>query len=326
MPCLSTGTLSQSLLSVTVRQIVPKRFQTVNWSIVRPFRGFHSSPARHYPYPSASLHSSALDPRLLRLSTDQSVPITRAETSLLQQILPSWKASGALIPYPERVIVVQALRRCGQIIPEGRSRLPALFRFSGAEDPLLTLSSAALEEAQWWLERLSQPVSSQLSSLPPRELPLEHMEIYVDASTRGIGVTIDRRWLAWEFTQPLGNGGKFSFPQGHIGWAELIAIELALRALIAQGYSSCQVPVHVDSLEAIACFERGFSRQEEQNTAVRRIYGLQRASGILLKLIRVASQYNVADSLSLGLLPSTSRRFPALVTLPMELAGRLTAL
>lgn len=238
--------------------------QTRNQVLVHS-RYLRSTPKNHLPYPSASMHLSAVNTQVRRLSTDQNLPITREEIAILREILPTWEVPGMLIPYPERVLVVQTLRRCTQLIPEGRNRLPALFKFSGMGGSTSGISATTLDEVQWWRARLSRPISTHLSPLPLQELPMVHSNVYTDASIRGVGVSIDRRWLAWRFPETL------SPSPGYIGWAELIAIELALRALIAQGVTSCQIPIHIDCTEAISCLERGYSRHLDQNVVVRRI-------------------------------------------------------
>lgn len=191
------------------------------------------------------------------------------------------------------------------------------------EEPASEISPAALAEVKWWWARLSQPMSAQLSMLPARALPVLDMNVYTDASIRAIGVSINRRWLAWNLVEPLST--ERSDVVGYSGWAELIAIELALRALIAQGHVSCQIPVHVDSTEAILCLERGFSRELDQNTIVRRIVTLGQTSGIVLKLVHVPSHVNAVRNLTDGTIPSASRRFPHDVLLPDELRDYLVA-
>lgn len=94
--------------------------------ISRQTRGIRNTSNRIFLYPSASMHLSAVNAQVLRLSANQRLPITREETTILREILPTWEIPGILIPYPERVLVVQTLRRCTQLIPEGRNRLPRL--------------------------------------------------------------------------------------------------------------------------------------------------------------------------------------------------------
>ncbi|KAK7680336.1 hypothetical protein QCA50_016576 [Cerrena zonata] len=188
------------------------------------------------------------------------------------------------------------------------------------DDSTPGISATALDEVQWWRARLSRPVSTHLSPFPLQELPVVHSNVYTDASIRGVDVSIDRRWLAWRFPDTL------SLSPGYIGWAELIAIELALRALIAQGVTSCQIPIHIDCTEAIFCLERGYSRHLGQNVVVRRIVALEQTSGINLKCVHVQSYGNIAHDLADGTIPDMSKRFPHEVCLPAELHSRLVAM
>ncbi|CAL1710292.1 unnamed protein product [Somion occarium] len=255
------------------------------------------------------------------LSTDLDAPITRTETALLRRILPSWEVPGVLISYPERATIVRALKRCSRIIPEGLTRLGALCRFalSGAKDQAIVPPLDAVCEVRWWSQRLSRPVFSQLTLHSARPSALKDVEVYVDASRIGIGVSIDRLWLAWKLSPPLSGNGD-------IGWAELLSCELALRALIAQGHESCQVPIHVDSTEAARYLKIGFSHHERHNLIVRRIQGLQQSSGVHLQVLKVPGRLNLAHGLSMGILHRESRRFSLPVVLPFELSNLLEPL
>lgn len=263
-------------------------------------------------------------PKVDRLSTDQTLLITQEETTILKEILPTWVVPGALVPRPERVTVVHTLQRCTKLAPEGRNRLPALFHFCGLRDHTLGLLPAALDDVKWWIERLSQPLFDPVSSYPPHDMPVVDLNVYTDASNKAVGVLIGRQWLAWKFVKSL----TTTSPRivGFIGWAELIAIELALIALMARGYTSCQISIRSDSTEAIYCLARGLSRNLDQNLVVRRIVALQRISCISLNLIYISSRLNMADGLTNFNLPSDSRRYPHDISLPNDLRVHLVPL
>ena len=217
----------------------------------------------------------------------------------------------------ERVLVVRTLQRCTQLVPEGRNRLPALFYFSGMRGHALGLFPPALDDVEWWIKRLSQPLFDQVSSHSPHNIPTIDLNVYADASYKAIGVFIGREWLAWKFVTSLTTAS----PQivGFIGWAELIAIELALVALVARGHTSCRIPIKSDSTEAIHSLRRGLSKNLDKNLVVRRIVTLQHTSRISLKLIHVPSHLHMADNLTNFNLPGDSRRFPHDVPLPEDL-------
>ncbi len=75
-------------------------------------------------------------------------------------------------------------------------------------------------------------------------------DIFVDASGYGLGVTLRCNWLAWVFNYD--NSVKNSFPRDprgnvDIAWAELIAVELGLRAAVAAGYICARIPIFSDN-------------------------------------------------------------------------------
>ena len=65
----------------------------------------------------------------------------------------------------------------------------------------------------------------------------------MDASTSwGIGFVMDGKWLAWELVDSWHGDDR------DIGWAEMVAVELGIHALIAAGkqsthFSFIQIPV-----------------------------------------------------------------------------------
>ena len=70
--------------------------------------------------------------------------------------------------------------------------------------------------------------------------PLEPLDfkLYVDTSSGwGIGLILasDRKWLAWQFKEGWRSEGC------EIGWAEMVAVELAVRTLIAGKFTGCHV-------------------------------------------------------------------------------------
>src|ERR1700677_1970617 len=90
------------------------------------------------------------------------------------------------------------------------------------------------------------------------------LEIHVDASTLwGIGFTMNGKWLAWK----LKPGWKI---KGHeIGWAEMVAVELSLTALMAAGYSNAHFILRSNNKGVSGALKGGKSRNEEQNLALR---------------------------------------------------------
>jgi hypothetical protein len=73
------------------------------------------------------------------------------------------------------------------------------------------------------------------------------------------------RWLAW----PLKAGWEND--ERNIGWAEFIAVELAVLALIASGARSVTFVIHPDNKGIVGAFDASFSRSREQNMVLRRL-------------------------------------------------------
>ncbi|KDN36647.1 hypothetical protein RSAG8_10689, partial [Rhizoctonia solani AG-8 WAC10335] len=58
-----------------------------------------------------------------------------------------------------------------------------------------------------------------------------------------------------------------------IGWAEMIALEIALLALVDGGYRDCSIVIHSDNQGVIGAFEAGRSRNAHQNSALQHPLG-----------------------------------------------------
>src|SRR5882724_12041923 len=102
----------------------------------------------------------------------------------------------------------------------------------------------------WWKAILL--VSDGSCSLKPHK----HIDpdIWVDASTTwGIGIVIGDRWAAWQLSVSWKKDNR------DIGWAEAIALELAVLWIIQQGYSDCEIKVRGDNTSVIGAFNKGCS-------------------------------------------------------------------
>ena len=75
---------------------------------------------------------------------------------------------------------------------------------------------------------------------------------------KGIGVMFGNRWDAWKLRSGWTGESR------DIGWAEMIAVELAIYHCEAQGYRDADILIRSDNAGVIGAFARGRSR----NTAV----------------------------------------------------------
>lgn len=138
--------------------------------------------------------------------------------------------------------------------------------------------------------------------------------MYVDASTSwGIGLIVDDRWMAWKLKEGWKSDGR------DIGWAEIVAIELALRVLIALGYSSLHFIIHSGNQGVVGAFRAGMSRSIQQNAVLRRIFMLLNENHIWFSTTWVCSEDNTADEPSRGIFSPTSSAIDVKVTLPFTL-------
>ena len=157
------------------------------------------------------------------------------------------------------------------------------------------------------------------------------LEIFVDASGSGIGFVFGTQWLAWSFKKngnfPLGGDGKIV-----MSWAELLAVELGLRALITAGYISTDITVRSDNTGVIdALTKKTWCPRHGLEDILRNILSLSEKYKIGLKPRWVSTKDNLADMPSRGVFPPRSLCFQFPPKLPerlldlLELAVPVTA-
>jgi hypothetical protein len=104
----------------------------------------------------------------------------------------------------------------------------------------------------WWRKRLSEPFVGLKIIRPPEPLL---SELFVDASTTwGIGLTLDGKWLTWELKEGWKSDGR------DIGWAKMVAVELAVRTLVTAKYMNYHVIVCSDNMGVTGALAAGRSR------------------------------------------------------------------
>ena len=149
-------------------------------------------------------------------------------------------------------------------------------------------------------------------------LPVVDLNIYVDASTScGIGLCVGGLWAVWRLVPGWNTGGR------DIGWAEAVALELAVMWLAETDRHDVSVVIHSDNKGVIDAFNKGRSRNLHHNDCIRRISLLLAISNISVVPVFVPSRLNKADSLSRGVLSSSELRLlPSLILSP-ELSALL---
>jgi hypothetical protein len=134
--------------------------------------------------------------------------------------------------------------------------------------------------------------------------PSTFQQLMTHASTSwGISFVLNSWWLAWQLLPSWKSDGW------DIGWAEMIMVELALRAMIASGFSNCHFTIHSDNAGVIGSINAGTSRNSAQNLILCKIVSLMQSHSIWLTTTWIASADNPADDPSWGIFLSHSLLF-----------------
>jgi hypothetical protein len=145
-------------------------------------------------------------------------------------------------------------------------------------------------------------------------------EIFVDASGFGIGFVFNGRWLGWVFKKrhpevPKGPDGKIV-----MSWAEIIAVELGIHALIAAGYRSTEIILRSDNYGVVLALARkSWTKNYGVEAILQRILLLCRSVGFVVIPKWVSTHVNPADGPSRGLYPPREMRFGYVPEIPPHL-------
>ncbi|CEL58537.1 hypothetical protein RSOLAG1IB_12143 [Rhizoctonia solani AG-1 IB] len=195
--------------------------------------------------------------------------------------------------------LIGSLVHCALVVPEGRPKLAGLIAFSASFSHAYSQrfirkspDQRALESVQWWLRTLQiKGVGCQIQSPPPPA----RLEIFTDASTsHGLGVIIGSEWGAWGLKDGWKKHGR------DIGWAEVIAVELAVIWLIQIGHHNTSITINCDNQGVVYAWKASRSRNSQQNGAIERIMAQCMAHDIWLSLEYINTNLNPADRPSRG--------------------------
>ncbi|KAF5372040.1 hypothetical protein D9615_008035 [Tricholomella constricta] len=213
--------------------------------------------------------------------------------------------------------LIGTLNHVTLVIPEGRSHLPALFKFRAgfhSSSPSWTLHRVTPDvsiEIAWWTDQLSNSWCGLDIVRPPPPLDLP---IFVDASTSwGIGFFLNGKWLAWKLLPGWKSDDR------DIGWAEMVAVDLALRACISSGLRDCHIVIRSDNSGVVGALAAGRSRNSQQNAILRRIVDNFQSNKIWITTSWVSTHDNIADAPSRGRFPPRNTLFPFPPALPSYL-------
>ncbi|KAF5334593.1 hypothetical protein D9758_018436 [Tetrapyrgos nigripes] len=169
------------------------------------------------------------------------------------------------------------------------------------------------EDLRWWLNQLQlEFLGLQITQPPPLD---ESTVLYVDASTSwGIGLILNNRWLAWELKPHWAGEGC------HIGWAEMVAVELALLTLITSHVNNTHIRILSDNQGVVGALKAGYSHGPAQNASLCCIVALMQEHSIWITVEWLPSASNLTDEPSRGLFPSRDTLHPRPPKLPKELS------
>ena len=205
------------------------------------------------------------------------------------------------------------------VYPHGCNRLASLSNFIGHFNDnrfcRLHPPSSVISNLRWWNSTLSvEGISRSLISLGP---PID-LNIFVDASTSwGIGLLFDRRWDAWSLL-PGWKG-----PSRDISWLEGVALEFAIYTLEKLGLSNSHLTIYSDNKGVIGAFDKGRCRNFEINLSIRRSSVVLASNNLLLNLVHVESEANLADPISRGILGSSESRLRTQFDVPGDIKNFL---
>ena len=172
-----------------------------------------------------------------------------------------------------------------------------------------------MSDLKWWQRTLQAPGIAR--SLRPRSA-LRDPDIWVDASSDwGIGLVARDARAAWRWSQDI---SRWKRDGRDIGWAEMVAMELAARFLEQEGARDEEVILRGDNMGVIGALEKGRSRNFQVNDSIRRTEVICMASNILLRPRYVNTKTNRADPVSRGIPDARLRRINIRFTLPPELS------
>lgn len=246
---------------------------------------------------------------------ERTVEVTQEKKDKYSRALHGW-APGSKITQNEAQSLLGKLVHCCLVIRDGRSRIPRLSRFTAAFDKAppfkaFRMPVSVAEDLAWWRAQLAQP----FCGMPVREIPEPvDIRLYVDASTGwGIGLCVGDHWDHWRLQQGWKCDGR------DIGWAEMVAIELGLLALIERGYHDVHLRIRSDNKGVVGAMKAGMSRSVQSNRVLQRIVTLMLEHNIWLSTEWVASAENPADAPSRGLAPEGYERHRHTFKLPFAL-------
>lgn len=104
-----------------------------------------------------------------------------------------------------------------------------------------------------------------------------------------------------------------------IGWAEMVAVELAVSLLCAVHPRNSHFLIHSDNQGVIGAIDSSFSRGASQNASLSRLSSTLLNHDCFISTAYIRSADNPSDPISRGILPSTASRLNTSIKLDPDL-------
>ncbi|EJD42880.1 hypothetical protein AURDEDRAFT_67136, partial [Auricularia subglabra TFB-10046 SS5] len=223
------------------------------------------------------------------------VSVTEEKKDKYLRTMRDW-TRGSRFSQKEAQSLLGKLVHCSMVIPDARSRLPALSRFAGSFDSAFARhvpNTSVFNDLDWWRDKLSGSFCGmRIKSVPAPSA----ISLYVDASTSfGIGIVLDGAWDYWRLKEGWRDERR------DIGWAEMVAAEFGLRAAVERGASSLHLVIKSDNAGVVGALDAGKSKNPAANKVLQRIVSTMMEHEIWLSTSWVPSEENIADPPSRGL-------------------------
>ncbi|KAJ1299538.1 hypothetical protein OPQ81_011096 [Rhizoctonia solani] len=240
-----------------------------------------------------------------------SLPLTKCEKYLAW--IHAW-LSQVSVSLTKTEKTIRSLMHCTLAIPDGRPHMSSLIAFQATVPCAYnkhffrkTIPDNARHDVEWWIAKLTSDNCGSSIARPP---PKSKVHVSSNASTSfRLGVIIDNQWWSWRLL------GGWKSNNRDIGWAEAVALELAVDGVITLGFRNTSIICHCDNQGVVYAGATGRSRNAQQNATFIWILNKATAAGLHIMIHYIKSAENLADEPSRGIVPRS--RAPAQVHIPI---------
>ena len=187
-----------------------------------------------------------------------------------------------------------SLQHVSFIYHDAWNALPSLSAFLSKfpnEYVLHHVPHMVMNDLMLWLTCLTCLTMSH--SLLPRQCLDPNVHVYASL-VFGLGFTFNNDYAGWHLSDGWAAGGH------DIGWAECVALELAIYWLIQEGFRNADVTVCSDNMGVIAAFSNSKSYNAAHNDCICRITSALVPVCLTISLKYMPSCENLADPVSCG--------------------------